>query len=55
MRATDRLKVVEPPAELPRLSRAPLQGWAVWALWGLRVYIVAMTALVVVGFLRGMR
>ncbi|MBX5467948.1 MAG: hypothetical protein K6U14_10740 [Firmicutes bacterium] len=54
MRQGERLKVVEGRNEAAPLGRATLQGWAVWAFWGLRVYIVVMTALVVVGFLHGM-
>ncbi|MCL6562868.1 MAG: hypothetical protein K6U87_07650 [Firmicutes bacterium] len=54
MRAMEHLKVVEASSELGPLSRAELKGWATVAMWGLRIYIVAMTALVVLGFVRGM-
>jgi hypothetical protein len=54
MRTTEHLKVVAAPSELGPLPRAQLKGWATLAMWGLRLYIVAMTALVVLGFVRGM-
>ncbi|UTV80063.1 hypothetical protein MQE22_08505 [Acidithiobacillus sp. YTS05] len=36
------------------LQRAPIQGWVMWAFWGLRIYIVVMLVMVGIGFARGM-
>lgn len=41
--------------EPPRYDRAPIRGAIAFAWWALRLYVLAMTALVILGFAHGLR